>query len=197
MFKSRWQPLPAYVGIFGCAFVVIWSGIPPLYILGSKSGLTSTGDLKSNIGLGCDVLGAYSGPFLFAVCYLTYKYITPRSRAVQCIDLTPGDYVLGDLAVIEGEDPTADGHANGAVFNPDGTEMESQRWGTTPPNHVDTEFEMSDDQLDEYEAQKAHEQQRRGIEEVLGRRPRRIERNLLRELWSCVIADKSTSSEAD
>ncbi|KAJ4355767.1 uncharacterized protein N0V89_003787 [Didymosphaeria variabile] len=197
MFKSRWQPLPAYIGIIGCIFVVIWSGVPPLYILGSKSGLTSTDHLKSNVGLGCDVLGAYSGPFLFAVFYFTYKYITPRSRAVQIIDLTPGDYVLGDLAVIEGEDPTTDRSASAAVLQPDGYQIEAQRWSAASPKHISTELEMSHDLLEEYEARKAHEEQRRRIQEVLRRRPGRMERSLLRELWSCVVADKSTSPDAE
>ena len=61
MFKSRWQPLPAYIGMIGCVFVVIWSGIPALYILGAKNSLTSTDLLKSSVSLACDVLGAYSG----------------------------------------------------------------------------------------------------------------------------------------
>lgn len=61
MFKSRWQPLPAYVGIVGCLLVIIWSGIPPLYIIGAKSGLTSLGHLKSGVALAFDVVGAYIG----------------------------------------------------------------------------------------------------------------------------------------
>jgi amino acid transporter len=59
-FKSRWQPVPAYVGIFGCSFVVVWSGIPSLYILAAKGGLTSSDNLKSTIALAFDVIGVYS-----------------------------------------------------------------------------------------------------------------------------------------
>lgn len=61
LFKTRWQPLPAYIGIIGCTFVIIWSGIPPLVILIAKGGLTSTGNLKSTTSLAFDVIGAYAG----------------------------------------------------------------------------------------------------------------------------------------
>ncbi|KAK7181055.1 hypothetical protein DPSP01_003596 [Paraphaeosphaeria sporulosa] len=193
MFKSRWQPLPAYIGIVGCTFVVIWSGIPPLYILGARGGLTSTKHLKSSVGLACDVLGAYSGPFLFAVFYLTYKYITPRSFSVKLDDLTPGDYVLGDLAVIEGEDPIA----SDAVVEPDGYQLEAQRWSTASPKYASAEFEMSPDLQEEYEMQRGNEEERQRIEEVLLRRPERLERALWRELWSCVVADKQARSTSE
>ncbi|KAF1964189.1 amino acid transporter [Bimuria novae-zelandiae CBS 107.79] len=183
MFKSRWQPLPAYVGMIGCIFVVVWSGVPPLFILRAKSGLTSTDHLKSNLALACDVLGAYSGPFLFAVFYLTYKYITPRSFAVDVRDLTPGDYVLGDLAAIEGENPTADGE-------PEGTKLEAQRWSTASPGTASAESGMSSDMQEQYEMQRANEEARRQVVEILERRAKRMERSLLRELWSCVVADK-------
>ncbi|KAL5438880.1 hypothetical protein PMIN05_005597 [Paraphaeosphaeria minitans] len=193
MFKSRWQPLPAYVGIAGCTFVVIWSGIPSLYILGARGGLTSTEQLKSSVGLACDVLGAYSGPFLFALFYLTYKHITPRSFSVKFDDLTPGDYVLSDLAVIEGEDPIV----SGAMVEFDSYQLEAQRCSTASPKHVSDEFEMSLDAQEEYEMQRAHEEERRRIEEVLVRRPERMERPLWRELWSCVVADKQARSNSE
>jgi amino acid transporter len=61
LYKSRWQPLPAYIGIVGCAFVIVWSGIPPLVILIARHGLTSTGDLKQTIDLALDIVGAYIG----------------------------------------------------------------------------------------------------------------------------------------
>lgn len=196
MFKSRWQPLPAYIGMIGCIFVVIWSGVPPLYILGAKNGLTSTNLLKPSVSLACDVLGAYSGvshnsitvchthnaqPLLFAIFYLTYKYITPRSFAVDVRDLTPGDYVLGEIAVIEGD--IADGE-----FEPEGPELEAQRWDTGSPKDVSAEFDIYD--LEEYETRRAQQEERRRIEEILERRPKRMERRLARELWSCVIADQ-------
>lgn len=78
MFKSRWQPLPAYVGICGCAFIVLWSGIPPLYILGAKGGLKSSSGLKSSVALACDVLGAYLGvchPSLAALVEVSFTNI--------------------------------------------------------------------------------------------------------------------------
>lgn len=67
MFKSRWQPLPAYIGIAGCLFVIIWSGVPAIWILGSRSATggkeVSPGarTLKSNTGLAFDILGAWIG----------------------------------------------------------------------------------------------------------------------------------------
>jgi amino acid transporter len=61
LFKSRWQPLPAWIGIIGCSFVIVWSGIPPLLILCAKGSLTSTEGLKSTTALAFDVVGAYAG----------------------------------------------------------------------------------------------------------------------------------------
>ena len=118
---------------------------------------------------------------LFAIFYLTYKYITPRSFAVDVRDLTPGDYVLGDIAVIEGD--VADGE-----FEPDGTELEAQRQGPSSPKDVSAEFDMSYD-LEEYETRRAQEEERGRIEEILERRPKRMEKRLAKELWSCVIAN--------
>ena len=65
LFKSRWQPLPAYIGIIGCSFIIIWSGIPPLYILVARESLTSSDNLKSTIALAFDVIGAYVGVCIF------------------------------------------------------------------------------------------------------------------------------------
>jgi amino acid transporter len=45
LFKSRWQPLPAYIGIIGSALVILWSGVLPLVILIAKGSLTSTPNL--------------------------------------------------------------------------------------------------------------------------------------------------------
>jgi hypothetical protein len=61
LFKSRWQPLPAYIGMVGCSFVIIWSGFPPLYILAARHTLTSSDDLKDTVALVFDVIGAYIG----------------------------------------------------------------------------------------------------------------------------------------
>ena len=70
LFKSRWQPLPAYIGIIGCSFVIIWSGIPPLYVLAARHTLTSSDSLKDTVALVFDVIGAYIGvrkPLYFPV----------------------------------------------------------------------------------------------------------------------------------
>jgi amino acid transporter len=138
----------------------------------------------------CFAILTTSQPFLFAVFYLTYKYVIPRSFSVKVDDLTPGDYVLGDLAVIEGEDPVA----SGAMDEPDGQELEAQRWGAASPK---AEFELNPDLQEEYEMQQAHEEERKRIEEMLRRRPRRMERRLWRELWSCVVADKQACSNSE
>ncbi|KAH8589041.1 hypothetical protein B0O99DRAFT_664761 [Bisporella sp. PMI_857] len=105
LFRSRWQPLPAYIGIVGCAIVIIWSGIPPLYILIAREHLTLSSNLKSKAALVLDVVGYYIGPVIFATFYLFYKYITPRSFRVDLRDLTASHYVLGDLDYIEQENP--------------------------------------------------------------------------------------------
>jgi amino acid transporter len=127
------------------------------------------------------------------VFYLTYKYVTPRSFSVKLDDLTPGDYVLGDLAVIEGEDPAA----SGAIVEPDGQELEAQRWSAASPKSLSAEFEMSPELQEEYEMQQAHEEERKRIEEMLRLRPGRMERRLWRELWSCVVVDKQARSSSE
>lgn len=105
LFKSRWQPLPAYIGIVGCASVIIWSGIPPLLILVAKHRSTSTQDLKSTNSLAFDVLGAYMGPLLFMILYVIYKVIFPGSVCVDLRDLRAEHYVLEDLSNIELQEP--------------------------------------------------------------------------------------------
>ncbi|KAF2634637.1 hypothetical protein P280DRAFT_413354 [Massarina eburnea CBS 473.64] len=204
-FKSRWQPLPAYIGIAGCSFIVIWSGIPSLWILAVKGRLTSSVNLKSSVAIACDVLGAYIGPFLFALFYLSYKYITPRSFSIDIRDLTPADYVLGDLAFIEGENPLSPTqtkhshspntdsfhHASEATMHHDVIGMEAQRWSTELPENYDSGYGggMELSVAEEREAQSAQAEERRRVQEVLERRPRRMERRLVRELWSCLVAD--------
>lgn len=65
LFKSRWQPLPAYIGIIGCAFVVAWTGVTPILLLIAKRRLTASlpenPGLKSTTDLVVDVFGAYIG----------------------------------------------------------------------------------------------------------------------------------------
>ncbi|KAK1919365.1 hypothetical protein P3342_009089 [Pyrenophora teres f. teres] len=48
LFKSRWQPLPAYIGIVGSACVIAWSGIPPLVILVTKGSINSDSASRTN-----------------------------------------------------------------------------------------------------------------------------------------------------
>ncbi|KAF1961896.1 hypothetical protein CC80DRAFT_463405 [Byssothecium circinans] len=202
MFRSRWQPFPAYIGIVGCSFIIIWPGIPPLWILSSKGGLTSVKNLKSTVALACDVLGAWIGPFLFGLFYLTYKYVTPRSFSVDIRDLTPNDYVLGDIAVIEGEDPLHaspnpnHGHrpSEATTAHQDVIEMEEQRWRTESPKNDEYGIagggmEPSLDILEEMEAQRARVEEKKRVQEILERRPKRMERRLGRELWSCLVVD--------
>ncbi|PVI08350.1 hypothetical protein DM02DRAFT_621234 [Periconia macrospinosa] len=199
MFKSRWQPLPAYIGIIGCAFVVVWSGIPPLYIICAKASLTDTQHLKSNFALGFDIFGAWIGPFLFATFYLTYKYITPHSVSVDIRDLTSGDYILGDLAVMEGQDPESlKMHPNDrrlsepitSVLDHDLIEMSPVHRSSI--THTSSFFPntVSDEEIDiEEMTNQARKEERKKIREILESRPSRMQRSLARELWSCVVAD--------
>jgi amino acid transporter len=100
-------------------------------------------------------------------------------------DLTPGDYVLGDIAVIESDKSTADLGADGVELDVPG-----------PPRDANAEFEMGPE-LENYNAQLAQERERNRIAEILEQRPRRLERSLIRELWSCVVADKKGSDSSD
>ena len=61
LFKSRWQPLFAYIGIIGCSIVILFSGFPALFILGARSSLTDVSNLKKAEALVWDVIGAYFG----------------------------------------------------------------------------------------------------------------------------------------
>ncbi|PSN74606.1 hypothetical protein BS50DRAFT_19661 [Corynespora cassiicola Philippines] len=198
LFKSRWQPVPAYIGIFGCTFVVVWSGIPPLYILIARQNLTSTANLKPTSALAFDVLGAYIGPIIFATFYLTYKYIHPRSSSVDLRDLTPGNYILGDLSTIEREGPESmPANPWKSLENPNAMELEAQRDSIDPDRRssfpLSTNypgFEMSPETYDEREAQRARREERERIRSILENRPKRLERGFWRELWSFVVVDR-------
>jgi amino acid transporter len=194
LFKSRWQPLPAYIGIIGSAFVIIWSGIPPLVILIAKGSLTSTTNLKSTVSLAFDVLGAYIGPFLFASLYLSYKYIHPRTPGVDLRDLTVEHYVLEDLSNIELEGPTS--LPSAPRYHPESYEMDAQNDTVVSPTDtwVDPLGEesagMTSDMKEEIMMEAAREIERARIEQILERRPERLERGLWREIWSFVVTDK-------
>ncbi|KAF1833515.1 hypothetical protein BDW02DRAFT_569955 [Decorospora gaudefroyi] len=198
LFKSRWQPLPVYVGIIGFAFVIIWSGIPPLVILVAKGSLTSTDNLKSTVSLAFDVMGAYIGPFLFATLYLSYKYIHPRTRRVDLRNLTAEDYVMQDLSSIELE---------GSISQPstqrhtlDSYEMDAQHDTMLSPSStfvdpfreepIKVPVAISSEMQEELEAQRARENERIRIRQILERRPARLGRGVWREIWSFVVTDK-------
>ncbi|KAI4690727.1 uncharacterized protein J4E88_002199 [Alternaria novae-zelandiae] len=198
LFKSRWQPLPAYIGIFGSAFVLVWSGVPPLVILVAKGSLTSTDNLKSTISLAFDVLGAYIGPFLFGSLYLSYKYIFPRTSKVDLRNLTVEDYVLEDLSSIELEGPVSvppvPRHRFGSY------EMDAQHDGIVSPlstfedpfkqEQVHLSVSMDPTMQEEMEAEASRNNERARIEQILERRPARLARGVWREIWSFVITDK-------
>jgi amino acid transporter len=198
LFKSRWQPLPAYIGIIGSAFVIVWSGIPPLVILITKGSLTSTSNLKSTISLAFDVLGAYIGPFLFASLYLSYKYIYPRTSRVDLRNLTVEDYVLEDLSNIELEGPASLPPAPRHHFA--SYEMDAQGDSVVSPTStwVDpfkeeqtrVSVSMSPDMQEEVIMEAARESERARIEQILERRPKRLGRGVWREIWSFIITDK-------
>ena len=196
LFKSRWQPLPAYIGIIGCACVIFWSGIPPLVILATKGTLTSTENLKSTISLAFDVLGAYIGPCLFALLYLSYKYIYPRSPRVDLRNLTVEDYVLEDLSKIEREDPNLT--ASISPYPPESHELDAQTDIVSPTGTFESPFkeeayisvELDSEAQEEAEMQDAINKERERIAQILRRRPKRLERGVWRELWSFVVTDK-------
>lgn len=60
-YKGHWQPLCAYVGLFGCILLVLFSGWVPIYILAARGKLGGYDDLSSNISLMAQILGAYLG----------------------------------------------------------------------------------------------------------------------------------------
>ena len=60
-YKGHWQPLCAYVGLFGCILLVLFSGWVPIYILAARGKLGGYDDLSSNVSLMGQILGAYLG----------------------------------------------------------------------------------------------------------------------------------------
>ncbi|KAF1847508.1 uncharacterized protein K460DRAFT_392847 [Cucurbitaria berberidis CBS 394.84] len=196
LFKSRWQPLPAYIGIVGCTFVIVWSGIPPLTILIAKRSLEPTANLKPTISLAFDVLGAYIGPFLFASLYLSYKYIHPRSSCVDLRNITVEDYVLEDLSTIEFEGPLSTSpvphYPLGSHELEAQTDMSPTATSESPfkEEHMYASIEMSSDMQEEIEAQDARRKETERIAQILRRRPKRLERGVWREIWSFVVTDQ-------
>ncbi|KAF1995487.1 hypothetical protein P154DRAFT_580794 [Amniculicola lignicola CBS 123094] len=202
LFKSRWQPIPAYVGIVGCTSVIIWSGIPPLYILIAKGSLTSTSGLKSTAALAFDVVGAYIGPVFFLSCYYGYKF-TKGSCRVDIRRLTSDQYVIGDLSIIERNAPPKHDRkpsdSGDSYQDPDAFELESPRDSRLPDlkgkkavveTNSESRGELTDEMREEMKAEMARKEERRGVVEILRRRPKRMDRGFWRELWSFVIVDK-------
>ncbi|KAI2488551.1 Amino acid transporter [Pyrenophora tritici-repentis] len=202
LFKSRWQPLPAYIGIIGSAFVIIWSGIPPLVILVTKGSInrssTSGTQLKSTISLLFDVIGAYIGPLFFASLYLSYKYIFPRTSRVDIRNLTVEDYVLEDLSSIELEGPTSTPPVPRHRFG--SHEMDAQNDNLVGPTgmfqdpfkeeQMHLSVSMDPDMQEEIETEAARNNERARIRQILERRPERMRRGICREIWSFVMTDK-------
>jgi amino acid transporter len=120
--------------------------------------------------------------------------------------------VLGDLKSIEKEEP-------GIVFprlsdaislhaDPNAVEMESSgdnRFGRTglptdrektlAQNSTHPSLMLSPEIQDEIEAERAIKEERGRIEEILQKRPSRLERGFWRELWSFVVTDKDVQVE--
>ncbi|KAH8623841.1 aat family amino acid transporter [Alternaria alternata] len=196
LFKSRWQPLPAYIGMIGSTFVLVWSGIPPLIILIAKRNLSTFGNLKSSTSLAFDVIGAYIGPAIFAFLYLSYKFIYPRTSRVDIRNLTVEDYVLQDLSNIELEGPTCVPPVPRPRFA--SYEMDGQNDGIAGPSVMfedpfkeDQSYaDMSPDMQEEIEAEAARSNERARIRQILERRPERLRRGVWREIWSFVRTDK-------
>ncbi|CAN9234018.1 hypothetical protein AA0121_g4230 [Alternaria tenuissima] len=196
LFKSRWQPLPAYIGMIGSTFVLIWSGIPPLIILIARGNLSSPGNLKSTISLAFDVIGAYIGPAIFVFLYLSYKFIYPRTSRVDIRNLTVEDYVLQDLSNIELEGPRCVPPVPRPRFG--SYEMDGQNDGIAGPSVMfedpfkeDQSYaDMSPDMQEEIEAEAARSNERARIRQILERRPERLRRGVWREIWSFVRTDK-------
>jgi hypothetical protein len=60
-YRGHWQPLCAYVGLFGCILLVLFSGWVPIYILAARGKLGGSDGLSSNGALIAQLLGTYSG----------------------------------------------------------------------------------------------------------------------------------------
>ena len=60
-YRASWQPACAWLGLVGCALVVVFSGWPAIYIMVARQSLATRDLLKSNTLLAADIVGAYSG----------------------------------------------------------------------------------------------------------------------------------------
>ncbi|KAF2803245.1 uncharacterized protein BDZ99DRAFT_453470 [Mytilinidion resinicola] len=73
-YRAHWQPWWAYVGLIGSCLIVFFSGWPAIYILNSRHHLTADKQLKTNVQLAADLIGAYAGPLVFLTLYLGWKF---------------------------------------------------------------------------------------------------------------------------
>jgi len=111
--------------------------------------------------------------------------------------MTTGDYVLPNIYLIEAEDHRRSSRqSSGPVNDPNIMElgvqldaMPSNGAGNGRPTSMIDVDELSPEMQEEYETNKAHEEERTATEKILKGRPPRIERGLPRELWSCLVAD--------
>ena len=60
-YRAHWQPYCAYLGLFGCTLLVIFSGWVPIYILAGRRKLGGNNDLLSNTALIAEIVGTYAG----------------------------------------------------------------------------------------------------------------------------------------
>jgi yeast amino acid transporter len=119
--------------------------------------------------------------------------------------LTPGDYILGDLGEIHTNHKV---HAYPSSVNRRPSEswnsivlqevshLERQRsWSTFSPKEIiiseslDFDSEIDPDLQEELEAKRARIQERKRVHQILERRSKRLQRGVLRELWSCFVED--------
>ncbi|KAF2269983.1 hypothetical protein CC78DRAFT_564091 [Lojkania enalia] len=204
LFRSRWQPLPAYIGIVACVIFLIWSGIPPLYILAAKGGLTSSSNLKSTVALIFDVIGVYLGPVVFVTFYFAYKWRT-KCSSVDIRNLTPEDYVLENRELLI-EDSRSDG---GKVFDasdirpgaiqlasPDEERVVTALRGEYPQRQNQNADIENDEDWEEYEERKADQASRRRVCEILEGRPERMKGGFWRVVWSFVVVEKKAKAQS-
>ncbi|KAI9771279.1 MAG: Cationic amino acid transporter 2 [Geoglossum simile] len=94
-YRAHWQPLFAIFGLIACTLIVAFSGWPAIYLLSEKRKLASASQLKSNIMLVADVIGAYSGPLIFLTLYFGYKAI--HSTSFRQIRDYEGEYTIPEF----------------------------------------------------------------------------------------------------
>jgi amino acid transporter len=61
LFRGHWQPFFAWCGLIGSSAVILFSGIPSIYLLWARGHPKVTDGLKSTGMLVADLIGAYAG----------------------------------------------------------------------------------------------------------------------------------------